>query len=325
MNSKQFWFSAFIAVTLCSCGASKSSSGPEGDSDTNVCTLSKLKVQTANLSPIYQGSSTQLAGVTGDTAILINVLAPEIIGVTPDGNSHFILNRTDAMAFNRTASTIFVNAKASSKAAAWSVGGELFAFDRNTLSMHLLVPAADSFSIGQLAIDSQYVYFHATQNDESAHLWRIPLVGGTPEIIIDDFETWSWYMGENGHFFVNGKALLEYNSDGSKIGAVKPGFTVSDSKTHASSIAYRSSYGSLYTASIYSPTNATKTLSFGDDVYGFISDGTALFGDHSFKLVHADPAKDICTEYTDIQASQMIPRNGNLWFSSGYSLYILKY
>lgn len=325
MNSKQCSLILLFSLLVCACGKPGTSTNSEDTDNEKVCTLAKLKQQPANLSPIYQGSSFQLAGVNGDTAILINVLAPEIIGVTPDGNSHVILNRTDAIAFNRTASTIFVNAKASSKAAAWSVGGELFSFDRNTRSMHLLVPAADSFSIGQLAIDSLYVYFHATKNDESAHLWRIPLIGGTPEMIIDDFETWSWYMGENGHIFVNGNSLLEYNSDGSKVGAVKPGFTISDSKTNASSIAYRSSYGSIYTASIYAATSTTKTLSFGDDVYGFISDGTALFGDHSFKLVHADPAKEICTEYTDIQASQMIPRNGNLWYSSGYSLYILKY
>lgn len=325
MNSKQHSLILLFALLLCACGKSGTSTNSEDTGNENVCTLAKLKQQPANLSPIYQGSSFQFAGVNGDTAILIDVLAPEIIGVTPDGNSHVILNHTEAVAFKRTASTIFVNAKASSKAAAWAVGGELFSFDRSTRSMHLLVPAADSFAIGQLAIDSLYVYFHGAQKKGSSHLWRIPLLGGTPEIIIDDFETWSWYMGENGHLFVNGKNLLEYNSDGSKIGTIKPGFTVSDSKAHASSIAYRSSYGSLYTASIYSATNATKTLSFGDDVFGFISDGTALFGDHSFKLVHADPAKGICTEYTDIQASQMIPRNGNLWFSSGYSLYILKY
>lgn len=315
---------AISLIFTCSCSESPTKDKGESN-DGNICTRSALQQKTTELSPLYHGTSIQLAGTVGDTAIIIDVLAPEIQGITPDGKTHHILTPEEALDFKRNVSTIVVNAKANHSTVAWALGGELIAFDRNTHAVHLLLSKADSFSIRYLALHSQYVYFDGSKGTESPHLWRIPIQGGTPEVVIDDFSSWSWYMLDNGRILKNGQSLVEYDPEGNKLGTIKPGFYVSDSRGNGSTIAYRSSTGSLYTANAETPTEVSRSLNFGDEVYGFIAEGANLFGTFSVNLVHANSGTGVCIEYTDIQPMQIIPANGNLWVIEGFSLYMLKY
>lgn len=325
-------------VIACSSGNTSSSEGNLGETG-ELCTKAKLQTDTTKAEELFnmfassrpyfqsQRANVQIAGVLGDTAILVDIQAPEIVELTASGVATQVLVPENATDFARDYSVITANPKANEEAVVWGQQGEIFAFIRATKTMHLLVAKADSFAFRDINAYAGYVYFNGAKKEEGTaeHMWRIPLTGGQPEMIIDDFLAWDWDMSEDGHIYLNGDNLQEYNPDGSLNKTLKPGFYVSQAEVGTNTIAYRSGTGINYVASLESPTKVTKILDFSDDLYGFIADGTDFFADYSSNLLHANPINGVCKEYTNIHPMQNIPQNHRLWINTISSISIITY
>ncbi len=114
--------------------------------------------------------------------------------------------------------------------------------------------------------------------------------------------------------------------DSSTLDSLDLEIQFSDFKIDEQTITFVTKDGLYLNAPLANPRNKREVYRDTEgNASDYVSDGSDFFASGFFSLIHANPEKKICLEYTKFNPSQIALSNGTAWISDHRELTILKY